>query len=121
MDDSTVKVKARGRRTRGKQQNVSPSVVHSMDNEGKVRLVRPGETANTEGSGAGRCEPGEEKLWEHASEQAGSPECGNTARGLGTQDDASVWVTTSPQPMGDTCAVRQRVAGAQGGREPCSR
>lgn len=115
-----MKVKAGGGRTRGKQLSVGQSVVHRADNEGKVRLVRPGETANTEGSGAGRCEPGEEKLWEHASEQAGSPECGSTARGLGTPDDAPVWVRTSHQPLGDHCAVRQRVAGAQGGREPCS-
>ena len=46
-----MKVKAGGGRTRGKQLSVSQSVVHSADNEGKVRLVRPGETANTEGSG----------------------------------------------------------------------
>lgn len=117
-----MKAKARGRRARGKQLSVSQSVAHSADNEGKVRLVRPGETASVEGSGAGRCgEPGEEKLWEHASEQAGSPECGSTARGLGTPSGAPVWVTASHQPLGDHCAVRQRVAGAQGGREPCSR
>ena len=74
-----MKVKARSGRTSGKQLSVSQSVVHRADHEGKGRLVRPGETANTQGPGAGRCdEPGEEKLWEHAGEQAGSPERGST-------------------------------------------
>lgn len=61
-----------------------------------------------------------ERLWEHASEQAGSQSVG-AHTGLRTPDGAPVWVTASHQPLGDHCAVRQRVAGAQGGREPCSR